>query len=54
MRNDADGNTFTTLVKPSTFVVDGGGLTVEKLALISEKMIEHQWYDSTRRDQSNR
>ena len=35
MRNGADGNTFTTLVKASTFVVDGGGLTAEKLALIS-------------------
>jgi len=35
MRNGADGNTFTTLVRASTSVVDDGGLTAEKLALIS-------------------
>jgi hypothetical protein len=40
MRNGADGNTFTTLVKAAT-VVDGGGLTAEKLALISGKVVEH-------------
>ena len=40
MRNGADGNTFTTLVKAAT-VVDDGGLTAEKLALISGKVVEH-------------
>ena len=35
MRNGADGNTFTASVKGNNLVVDGGGLTAEKLALIS-------------------
>ena len=42
IRNGADDNTFTTLVKASTFVVDGGGETAEKPALISMGVIEHQ------------
>jgi hypothetical protein len=43
IRNGADDNTFTTSVKASTFVVDGGGATAEKLALISMGgVIEHQ------------
>ena len=36
MRRGADGNTLTVWVKASAVGIDGGGLTDERLALISE------------------
>jgi len=42
MRSGADGNTFTVSVEASVDGVDDGGLTDERLALISAEAIGHQ------------
>ena len=54
MRRGADGNTFTVSVEASANGVGDGGLTDERLALISAEVIGQGKMASPRRLDANR